>query len=142
VDPASIVLAGPLEPPPPDRGGDPGTGAAPEPTAVVTAQNDPGKIGAPADGQDPKPAAPVPGLDPGVIANRVISEAAVRVSVVVKPAAAAAVATTFSFPLVLMVAVLLFLLVQRYVDARDPKLRAAPRSNADAVVAFQDEDGL
>ena len=38
--------------------------------------------------------------------------------------------------------VLVFLLVQRYVDARDPKLRAAPRSKADVVVEFQDEDGL
>ena len=35
-----------------------------------------------------------------------------RVAVVVKPTAAAAVATTFGFPLVLMIAVLLFLLVQ------------------------------
>jgi hypothetical protein len=105
----------------------------------VTAQAEPGPA---SGGQGPKPAAPVPGLDPGVIANTVINEAAVRVSVVVKPAAAAAVATTFSFPLALMVAVLVFLLVQRYVDARDPKLRAAPRSKADVVVEFQDEDGL
>ena len=60
----------------------------------------------------------------------------------VKPAAAAAVATTFSFPLALMVAVLLFLFVQRYLDARDPKLRAAPRSMADALVEFQDEERL
>jgi hypothetical protein len=61
---------------------------------------------------------------------------------VVKPAAAAAVASTFSFPLTLMIAVLLFLLVQRHMDARDPKLRAAPRTTAEALLEFQDEDGL
>ncbi len=86
--------------------------------------------------------APAPGLDPGAFAGNVINEAAVQVAVVVKPAAAAAVATTFSFPLALMVAVLLFLFVQRYLDARDPKLRAAPRSMADALVEFQDEERL
>ena len=89
----------------------------------------------------PRPA-PAPGLDPAVIAGAVFNEAAVRVAVVVKPAAAAAVATTFSFPLILMMAVLLFLLVQRRLDARDPKLRAAPRSAADSLLEFKDEDGL
>ena len=74
--------------------------------------------------------------------DTVINEAAVRVAVVVKPAAAAAVATTFSFPLALMVAVLLFLFVQRFLDARDPKLRAAPRSMADALLEFQEEERL
>jgi hypothetical protein len=108
---------------------------------VVTAQNDP-DAGPTTSGKGPQPAAPAPGLDPGRIAENVINSAAAGVSVVVQPAAAAAVATTFSFPLGLMLAVLLFLLVQRYIDARDPKLRAAPRSKADAVVRFQDEDGL
>ena len=85
---------------------------------------------------------PEPGLDPALIADTVIAEAAVRVGTVVKPAAAAAVASTFSFPLTLMIAVLLFLLVQRHMDARDPKLRAAPRTTAEALLEFQDEDGL
>jgi len=44
--------------------------------------------------------------------------------------------------LTLMLAVLGFLLVQRYVDRRDPKLRAAPRSTADGLVEFKDEEGL
>jgi hypothetical protein len=61
---------------------------------------------------------------------------------VVKPQAAAAVATTFGFPLVLMMAVLTFLLVQGFVDARDPKLRKAPRSKADVVLEFQEEARL
>ena len=45
-------------------------------------------------------------FDPALVANAVFSEALVRVAMVVKPKAAAAVATTFSFPLVLMIAVL------------------------------------
>ena len=60
----------------------------------------------------------------------------------VRPAAAAAVATTFSFPLALMIAVLLFLLVQNRVDGRDPKLRAAPQTARDTVVKFKHEVDL
>jgi hypothetical protein len=41
-----------------------------------------------------------------------------------------------------MLAVLLFLLVQRRLDDRDPKLRAALRSPADALLEFEDEDRL
>ena len=41
-----------------------------------------------------------------------------------------------------MLAVLVFLLVQRFVDGRDPKLRAAPRSAGEALLEFRDEDGL
>jgi hypothetical protein len=87
-------------------------------------------------------AVPIAGIDPGSVADAVFSEALVRVATVVKPKAAAAVATTFSFPLVLMLAVLLFLLVQHVLDARDPKMRAMPRSAADAVLEFQDEEHL
>ena len=58
----------------------------------------------------------------------------------VRPAAAAAVATTFGFPLALMIAVLLFLLVQSLLDARDPKLRRRPSNGRDTVVKFQEED--
>lgn len=86
--------------------------------------------------------APVAGIDPGSVADAVFSEAMVRVATVVKPKAAAAVATTFSFPLILMLAVLLFLLGQHILDARDPKMRAMPRSAADAVLEFQDEEHL
>jgi len=61
---------------------------------------------------------------------------------VVKPAAAAAVATTFSFPLALMLAVLIFLLGQSFLDRRDPKLRAAPDSTAETSVPFEEEEKL
>ena len=49
---------------------------------------------------------------------------------------------TFSFPLVLMLAVLLFLFIQSEVDRRDPKLRAAPRTVAETVIPFEEEDEL
>jgi hypothetical protein len=86
--------------------------------------------------------APTLGLDPAVIATIVINDAAIRVAGLVKPAAAAAVATTFSFPLILMLAVLLFLVVQRHLDRRDPKLRASSRTGADAILEFQEEEHL
>ncbi|OGO58557.1 MAG: hypothetical protein A2V85_09980 [Chloroflexi bacterium RBG_16_72_14] len=58
---------------------------------------------------------------------------------VLRPEAAAAVATTFGFPLALALLVLLFLLVQSRLDDRDPKLRSAPRTMADTLVAFEDD---
>ena len=78
---------------------------------------------------------------PGALA--LVFDAAVRhVSNVVKPEAAAVVAVTFGFPLVLNIAVALFLLVQGWVDARDPKLRFAPQTATETVVAFKDEEHL
>lgn len=71
--------------------------------------------------------------------GEVVDRVADQVEATVKPAAVASVATTFSFPLVLMLAVLLFLLVQNRLDGRDPKLRATPLAAADSIVAFVDE---
>jgi hypothetical protein len=76
------------------------------------------------------------------VVRQILSAAADQVSRVVRPAAAAAVATTFSFPLALMLAVLVFLLVQNRVDERDPKLRVAPQTSGDTVVKFRDEVDL
>ena len=56
----------------------------------------------------------------------------------VQPAAAVAVAATFGFPLALMLAVVLFLVVQSRLDGRDPKLRAAPMTTADTYLPFAD----
>ncbi len=71
--------------------------------------------------------------------DAIVGFAADGASVVVKPDAAASVATTFSFPIVLAGLVLLFLLAQARVDARDPKLRSAPHSMADTLVAFEED---
>jgi len=64
------------------------------------------------------------------------------VSQAVRPEAAAQVATTFGFPLALMLAVVLFLIVQDRVDRRDPKLHEAPSTHFDTVVRFQEEHEL
>jgi len=58
----------------------------------------------------------------------------------VQPAAAAAVASTFGFPLGLMLAVLLFLIVQSRLDGRDPKFRSAPRTTAETLLPYADEE--
>ncbi len=65
-----------------------------------------------------------------------------QVSKLVKPEAAAVVAVTFGFPLILSIAVVVFLLVQGWVDARDPKLRIAPQTAVETIVAFQEEEQL
>jgi hypothetical protein len=72
----------------------------------------------------------------------IISGVADQIRTTVKPAAAAAVATEFSFPLILMIAVLLFLVIQSRLDGRDPKLRAAPLTAAETILPFRDEDQL
>jgi len=71
-----------------------------------------------------------------------VATVADRVGATVKPAAAVAVATTFSFPLLLMLAVLLFLLGQAHLDHRDPKLRVAPMTAAETTVTFEEEADL
>jgi hypothetical protein len=74
--------------------------------------------------------------------DALITRVASQVSYVVRPAAAAAVASTFTFPLLLMLAVLLFLAIQGQLDRRDPKLRATPRTAAETAVPFEDEAQL
>jgi hypothetical protein len=74
--------------------------------------------------------------------GHVLAAAAEQFSTVVKPEAAALVATAFSFPLILMAAVVFFLIGQGRVDARDPKLRSAPRTPKDLVMNFQEEEEL
>jgi hypothetical protein len=52
------------------------------------------------------------------------------------------VAVTFGFPLALSTLVVVFLMVQGWIDARDPKLSAAPRSHRETVIPFREEDQL
>jgi hypothetical protein len=79
---------------------------------------------------------------PQSVVDRFLSVAASEVGRVVRPEAAAAVATEFGFPLALTLAVVVFLVVQNRLDARDPKLRAAPQTYTETVVQFQSEDQL
>ena len=77
---------------------------------------------------------------PGDLLGSVIGSIAAGLGPTVQPAAVAAVATTFGFPLALMLAVLLFLVIQSRLDGRDPKLRAAPLTAKDTYLPF-DESG-
>lgn len=72
----------------------------------------------------------------------VITEVVKSVGTAVRPEAATAVAQTFGFPLALMLAVLVFLLIQQRMDERDPKLRRAPLTSAETTVLFVNESDL
>lgn len=96
---------------------------------------DPSGLSAP---QTPDPALAVPANSN--LFETVLANVAYQVQTTVKPAAAAAVATTFGFPLVLTLAVILYLALQSRIDSRDPKLRYAPSSAGETFVAFQEED--
>jgi hypothetical protein len=125
----------------PDGGSD-GAGAdpqfAPQPRAI-----DPGTqpVG---EGRDPvaAPVAPSVAGETDNILGQIWTATTDSIGRAVSPEAAAQVAKTFSFPLALMLAVLLFLIVQGRVDRRDPKLRAAPMTFLDTMVRFREEDDL
>jgi hypothetical protein len=86
----------------------------------------------------PAPTRP-PEAAPAGFVESIVAGVRDRVVATVRPAAVVAVAEAFSFPLILMVAVLVFLLAQGRMD--DPKFRKAPLSRTDTTVAFEDEDG-
>jgi hypothetical protein len=88
------------------------------------------------------PAAPPTADDEGAVLGQIWEAATDGISRAVSPEAAAQVAKTFGFPLALMLAVLLFLIVQDRVDRRDPKLQTAPRTVFDTVVRFKEEHEL
>jgi hypothetical protein len=79
---------------------------------------------------------------PAEVVGDVLAAAAEQIATVVKPEAAAVVATAFSFPLILMAAVVFYLIGQGRIDARDPKLRSAPRTPKDVVMDFREEEEL
>jgi hypothetical protein len=115
---------------------------APTPTPPTTAGQPPLPPMPPAAPTDGGSASPPDALLPVDLVGEVFAAAAQQVATVVKPEAAALVAGAFSFPLVLMFAVLAFLFGQGRIDARDPKLRAAPRTPQDLVLTFRDEEEL
>jgi hypothetical protein len=75
--------------------------------------------------------------EPAALVQRLVDDVAESVAGAVRPAAVKAVAEAFTFPLILMVAVLLFLLGQSRMD--DPKFRMAPLDKTDTTVAFLEE---
>ena len=117
--------------------------SSPTPTSPTTAGLQPPPPAPPAPPTDGGPAAPPPdALLPADVVGGVLAAAVEQVATVVKPEAAALVATAFSFPLILMVAVVCFLIGQGRIDARDPKLRSAPRTPQDTVLKFREEEEL
>ena len=103
----------------------------------------PGSISTPPDGSTP--GGPDAGLSlPGAqaVLGAIAAGVADQVRATVKPAAVAAVATTFGFPMLLMLAVFIFLITQGRLDERDPKLRNAPLTGADITIAFGNEADL
>jgi hypothetical protein len=95
-------------------------------------------------GAVPQPPAIVPVAPQGPIdvIGSVVNDAVANVGLILRPEAAIAVATEFTFPLVLALAVLLFIVVQHQVDRRDPKLRAAPQHAAETLIRFETEEQL
>lgn len=95
-------------------------------------------------GRDPVAAPVAPGIvgETDNIIGQIWAAATDGIGRAVSPQAAAQVAQTFGFPLALMMAVLLFLIVQDRVDRRDPKLRAAPMAFVDTMVRFSEEEDL
>jgi hypothetical protein len=125
-----------------DPANSPRRDAGPDPArpAIAAARPDPSPSMRPT-----RPTSATPPLSqpksPGLF-DALISRVANQAFVVVRPAAAAAVASSFTFPLLLMLAVLLFLAIQGQLDRRDPKLRNAPRTVAETVLPFEDEAQL
>jgi hypothetical protein len=85
------------------------------------------------------PAVPFGPID---VLGSVVGGAVSNVGLILRPEAALAVATEFTFPLVLALAVLIFIVAQHQVDRRDPKLRAAPQHAAETFVPFEPEEQL
>ena len=128
---------------------DPTPSPSTEPTATPTEAATPTPVAVvvrdPAPSDPPVPQQPVsvrPAADSQNTLMLVLAAVGEQVTRVVKPQAAVAVAGTFGFPLALTFAVILFLAVQGWFDARDPKLRAGADGAGEAIVPFVGEDQL
>jgi hypothetical protein len=152
--PPAPASPAPTPPPPPPAPVAPPASAAPSPSEQPAELTSPSSTPEPVVAVLPPPPAAPParpsdgGTDsmakpaqPNVV-DGVLAVALEQVNAVVKPEAAVAVATAFSFPLALMAAVVAFLVGQGRVDARDPKLRSAPRTPQETVLSFRNEEEL
>ncbi len=115
------VVPGPVEIQPVSQPTDIGQGEPGRPTVA-----DPGAMADPA------------GDGPQAIVGAVIDQ----VARAVRPEAAVAIATEFGFPLVLALAVMVYLLIQGQIDRRDPKLRIAPQNITETLIRFKVEEQL
>jgi hypothetical protein len=116
-------------------GGDPTEGGADRASGHPAAAPKPGPAPTAQSGSTPAVTDP----EPGSIVQRIVDDVSREVAATVRPAAVVAVAEAFTFPLILMVAVLLFLVGQGRME--DPKLRRAPLSRSETTIRFEDEAG-
>jgi hypothetical protein len=121
-------------------GGQGGAGTAsgdPEPRDPNAGDPAPQADGAPAPTAPPE-SAPFRVVlpEPAAIIGNIVDGVSQQVAATVRPAAVVAVAQAFTFPLILMVAVLLFLIGQWRMD--DPKFRMAPLSRAETTISFEE----
>jgi hypothetical protein len=151
--PSATPLPSPLAPEPPAETAAPSpsesatprplpSGADEEPIGLAPAAIPP--TGGGETPPEPAPAQPEHPVveDGGGVLSHAWQAITSNVSRAVSPEAAAKVATSFGFPLGLMIAVIVFLVVQDQVDRRDPKLRSAPRTYFDTIVRFKEEHEL
>jgi hypothetical protein len=123
---------------PGDQGGAGMTGGDPDSRGPKSGGAAPQASGEPAPTAQPD-AAPFAVVlpEPAAIVRNIVNGVSQQVAATVRPAAVAAVAQAFTFPLILMVAVLLFLIAQWRMD--DPKFRMAPLNRAETTISFEDE---
>ena len=76
----------------------------------------------------------------GLFVQGIVDGVRDRVAATVQPRAIVAGAEAFSFPRVLVVAVLVFLIGQWRMD--DPKFRLAPLSRADTTIVFEEKEAI
>jgi hypothetical protein len=117
----AIAAVGGLDDPDGDGGGTSGSGGPEPESSQLPALN-------------PFDALP----EPAVFVQTIVDGVRQHVAATVRPAAVVAVAEAFSFPLILMLVVLVFLLAQGRMD--DPKFRMAPLTKDDTTIAFEDEE--
>ena len=115
--------------------------ATPGPATAPTSSPSAGPAVGPGTGPVPSAqATPAPG--PIEVVQDILDTTVTEVSKLVKPEVAAAVVTTLGFPMVLALAVVIFLAVQNLLDRRDPKLHAAPLATAELMLPFESEEEL
>lgn len=123
---------------PGDQGGAGTTGGGPGSRDSISGDPTPQAGAEPAPTAQPN-AAPFAIVLPeaAAIVRKFVDGVSEQVAATVRPAAVVAVAQAFTFPLILMVAVLLFLIGQGRMD--DPKFRTAPLSRAETTISFEEE---
>jgi len=148
-----LPLPGPTSTPTtaPSRSAGPAATASAPPSPTIAADQPPpsptaGAVSALMPEPPPPRVAPLlsewPAFGPVEADADVMSAAKTQAMAILRPEVAAEIVTKFSFPLGLAVALLAFMILQSWLDHRDPKLRDAPQTADELVVPFESEDDL